>query len=299
MAPAPRPLPYELRVAPFTPADARAAGIPRRRLRARDLDDRVYGVRVAGGSTDDLRTRCLAFSTRLGVDVFFSHSTAARLRGAPLPLHLERLADLHVSVQAPARAPHATGIRGHARQVIPGDVVDLHGLRVSSPARLWCEMGRTLDLFDLVALTDYLIHHRHPWVSAQDLGARLAAGDRITRTRRLAAALEHCDERAESPAESRLRVMCAIAGLPAPSVNHELVTTVTGQAVRLDLAWPDRKFAIEYQGDGHRTTAQWRKDMTRREDLRLDEWRILELNADDLRDPASLVMRIRRALGQR
>lgn len=101
------------------------------------------------------------------------------------------------------------------------------------------------------------------------------------------------DDRSESRPESRLRVCCLRAGLPAPSVNHELVDLVTGRGVRLDLAWPDLRFAVEYQGDGHRTVAQWRRDMTRRENLRLAGWRILELNADDLREVPELIRRIR------
>lgn len=81
-------------------------------------------------------------------------------------------------------------------------------------------------------------------------------------------------------------------------MNHELTDTVTGRGVRLDLAWPDRRFAIEYQGDHHRSPSQWRKDMTRRENLRLAGWTILELNADDLHDVQTLIARIRVALAR-
>lgn len=295
----PVPLPSPLQDETFAVSAARAAGVTRKRLRSPDLDSRIHGMRAPAGSLDDFETRCLAFSRRLGPEAFFSHSTAARLLGAPLPWRLERLQRLHVSVAAPARAPHARGLIGHSRHVEPGDVVELPGgARVSSPARMWCEMAGVLDIPDLVAVADHLIHRARRLATVETLGARLAVGDRIVRSRRLRVALALSHERSESAPESRLRVYCTWAGLPPPSVNHELVDTVTGRGVRLDLAWPDRRFAIEYQGDGHRTVEQWRRDMTRRENLRLAGWTILELNADDLRDVPALVARIRAGLSR-
>lgn len=282
------PLPPALRESVFLHRDGVAAGATRKRLRSPDLDARVYGVRVTGASADDLRVRCRAFAARLGSGAFFSHSTAARLLGVPLPLRLERLQRLHVTVEAPARAPHARGVIGHSRQVAPDDVIRTpDGIRVSSPTRMWCEMAPVLDLADLVAVTDHVIHHRRGWAAASDLAERLQFGDRLSRHPLLRRAIELSSPRAESRPESRLRVYCAAAGLPEPSVNHEHVDTEAGRHRRLDLAWPDRRFAIEYQ---------WRRDMTRRENLRLAGWTILELNADDLADPPLLIARIRTAL---
>lgn len=274
--------------------EARTAGVTDKRLRSADLDRRVHGVRAPRDSLADLERRCLAFAVRLSPDAFVSHATAARLLGIPLPGRLETLDAVHVSVAAPARAPHASGLIGHSRHVAPGDVMTLSsGLRISAPARLWCELAPSLDLLDLVAATDHLIHRRRPLVSPARLGERLELGDRLAQSRRLREALTLSDDRSESRPESRLRVCCLRAGLPVSSVNHELVDLVTGRGVRLDLAWPELKFAVEYQGDGHRTVAQWRRDMTRRENLRLAGWRILELNADDLRDVPDLIRRIR------
>jgi hypothetical protein len=259
----------------------------------------VHGVRVADGSLDDLTTRCHAFAARLDPAVFFSHSTAARLISAPIPRRLERLGALHVTVSAPTRAPHARGLLGHSRRVVPGDIIVRDGLRISSAERLWCEMATGLDLPDLVAFTDHLIHHSRRLASRASLAARLDVGDRITRSKKLRAALEFCNERAESPPESLVRFACALAGLPVPSVNHEIVDLESGRGYRLDLAWPDLKFAVEYQGDGHRTQRQWRRDMSRRERLRIAGWTILELNGDDLRDHRALVTLIRAAMTSR
>lgn len=197
-------------------------------------------------------------------------------------------------MEAPLRAPHARGLIGHSRVTLPGDVTVMpDGLRVSSPSRMWCEMAGVLELPDLVAVTDYVIHHRRRLATVEELQQRRSAGDRLARHRLLAAALNVASDRSESRPESRLRVSCVLAGLPPVDANHEITDTVSGRSMRLDLAWPDIRFAIEYQGDVHRTVAQWRSDMTRRENLRLSGWTVLELNADDLLDTTELIARIR------
>jgi len=279
---------------PFTVGTAREHGISRDRLRASDFDRRVYGVRAPAGSADDLRQRCRMFAARLPPQAFVTHSTAARLLGVPLPAGFERMTRVHVTVEAPHRAPHATGIIGHSRYVGARDVVvDSDGLRHSSPERMICEMAGVLALPDLVAAIDHVVGYREPVTTLAALAERVAVGDRIARTRILPVALALADPRAESPAESRLRVLLAGAGLSGWSANHE-VTGSSGRRFRLDLARPESRVALEYQGSYHLTPEQRRHDMTRRSQLEADGWRILEINGDDLGDPAELVARVRR-----
>ena len=64
---------------------------------------------------------------------------------------------------------------------------------------------------------------------------------------RMRQAVALSDGRAESPPESRLRVLLALAGIPA--VPQHTVRDGSGQFVaRVDLAYPDRRIAIEYDG---------------------------------------------------
>ena len=296
----PDPLPEPLEGVPFTTRMARSHSVGVGRLRNQDLDGRVYGVRATRGTSDDLVGKCRMYTVRLPEQTFFSHSTAARLLGIPLPSRLERLTNLHVTVEAPARAPHADGILGHSRVVHPTDVVTgEYALRVSSPARTFCEMGTALRLEDLVAVVDHLINKDRALATRSELAERVAAGDRITRSRHLSAALELADDRAESPPESRLRVLCVLAGLPRPFANYEVSHTASSRRFRLDLAWPELKIAIEYHGDYHREPEQWRRDLTRKSHLEADGWIVLELNAADMRDPDILASRIRATFARR
>jgi len=297
--PGPRPstLPSSLSGSPFTVEQARRAGVSDRRLRAADLDRRVHGVRTDEPWYDDLRGRCAMFARRLPHDAFFSHTTAALLLGLPLPLHLEHDVRLHATVTAPSRAPHAHGLLGHSRFVGPNDVDD-DGIRRSSPERTWLELAFVLGLPDLVAAGDRLISAHDPLSTLTNLVERAALGDRLTRPRKVRAALALLDPRSESRPESVLRVLLVMAGLPAPEVNHVVVAATAGTGIRTDLAYPDRMLAIEYQGDYHRERSQWRADLSRRGRLEALGWRVMELGADDLREPEDLVARIRAALSR-
>ena len=104
-----------------------------------------------------------------------------------------------------------------------------------------------------------------------------------------------CD-RAESRPESWLRVIITQAGLPEAAINHAIVDTETGRGFRTDIAFTRHMVLLEYQGDYHRGRSQWRKDMTRRARLEANGWVVVEINADDLKNPGELVGRIRHTL---
>ena len=110
------------------------------------------------------------------------------------------------------------------------------------------------------------------------------------------AALALLNERSESPRESILRVLLHEGGITGLAVN--LPVTVRGMNFRLDLALPEFKLALEYQGEHHNDPVQWRKDMTKREVLATDGWLTMDINADDLHG-SELVERVRFVLALR
>ncbi|CAN5366872.1 hypothetical protein BH11ACT5_BH11ACT5_03540 [soil metagenome] len=230
---------------------------------------------------------------------FFSHTTAALLIGAPLSWEMELDPRVHVSVAEPASSPHAHGIIGHRLAIRPEDVITTRGLRHTSAARTWCDLAGILSLDDLVAVGDAFIHHRSPFTSIAEIDALLAQSTRSRGIRQAREALGLLSDRPESRQESRLRLIVLRGGLPEPEINHALVDTDTGKQVRPDFRFRKYKLILEYQGDYHRTKSQWRKDMTRRSRLEAHGWYVMELNADDLDDPAELVARIRQVLAGR
>ena len=92
--------------------------------------------------------------------------------------------------------------------------------------------------------------------------------------------------------ETRLRLLLVLAGLPCPEVQYEVVTPEKFVA-RLDLAYPQVRLGIEYDGDHHRRVAVFRRDLARLNALHALGWTVLRFTADDvLRFPGRLVSQV-------
>ena len=283
------PLPHPFDEEPFTVADALAAGVARSRLRASDLSREFHGVRSNVAATT-LVQRCRALATRLPPDAAFSHATAALLIGAPLPPELERDPTLHVTVPAPRRAPRGRHVVGHQSRSVR--TWSVRGVRITVPEQTWCALAETLRLDDLVAVGDHLVDTTRPIVSQAMLRAEVTSSSGRG-VRALRSALALIDGRAQSRPESRTRTICTVAGLGPCIPNPDIFDEHGRFVARTDLDLPRLMLYLEYQGDYHRDAAQWRRDMTRR--ARIEEVtgrRVMEINADDLRDPEELVRRV-------
>jgi len=103
----------------------------------------------------------------------------------------------------------------------------------------------------------------------------------------------------ESPKETETRLSIIAAGLPEPTVQHPAFAG--GRFIaRIDLAYPEWKIAIEYEGDGHRTEReQWRRDIRRQRDLEDAGWIVIRLTQADLRHPDAWIARLHRAIAAR
>jgi very-short-patch-repair endonuclease len=110
--------------------------------------------------------------------------------------------------------------------------------------------------------------------------------------RRARQAVGLADPRAESQPESRLRVGLALAGLRP--VGQYVVKAEDGRFIaRVDLAFPEAKIAIEYDGAWHATAAQLRKDRRRLNALVAAGWRVLHVTAADMCDLPRVVQSVR------
>jgi very-short-patch-repair endonuclease len=290
------PLPSPLDRAPFARATGLEAGLGTNRLNGPDLLRPFHGVRHPAHLVLNLEARCRAFSTRMPPTAFFNCVTGAVLTGIPLPRALEESRVLHVAVPAPAHASAAKGVIGHKVQLMGGDVRVLRGLRVSTPARAWCELGGELKLADLVAAGDHLIHWELPLCTLAELEDAVSRYPGQRGRGVLRRALPLLSDRSESPRESNLRVLLTHGGIQGLVAN--LWITVRGMRFRADLALPHYKLVLEYQSEYHNDPVQWRKDMTKREILATDGWLTMDINSDDLQS-TELVERIRMVLASR
>ncbi|MCS0499662.1 endonuclease domain-containing protein [Protaetiibacter mangrovi] len=265
-----------------------------------DLARPFHGVREREAA-HDLRERCASYATRMAPDEFFCSVTAALLHGIPVPLVFERDPTLHVAVPNPRRGPRSRGVRGHKFVVVPraGEVVVVHQLPTSSPERAWCELGAVLELEDLVAAGDHLIRPANRMSSSVRLRGVLERHPAPRSRKLLHEAFALLDPGAESPRESKMRLVFVRAGLTVFRVNLWVAIPSTGRRRRIDLAFEREKVAFEYQGIHHNDPHQWREDMTRIAELESIGWKVVFVNDDDLQHPERLVAMARRVLASR
>ncbi|TFB70621.1 hypothetical protein E3O06_14290 [Cryobacterium glaciale] len=240
-----------------------------------------------------------AYSERMPAAHAFSHATAGIVQGLWLPHRLEADRHLHVSVPAGARAPQMLGIVGHKRDVL--DIRRVGGLRVTSPLHTWIDVAPMLTRVELVAAADYLCGGRDPMHTPDELCAVTAelTGRRGCRALREAASLARAA--VDSPQETRTRLFIVDDGIPEPVVNFVIRDSDGYFVARVDLAWPRFRVCVEYEGDGHRTDQkQFRKDITRRERVEDQNWRMVRITDDDLTyGGQELLRRVRAALANR
>jgi hypothetical protein len=301
------PLPARLRAGSFTTRTAAEHGLGEGRLRGPDLERPFHGIRSAALAVT-VHERARALQLRMPDLAFFCTVTAAQIMGIPLPPrlagtpaaaanHADTPAPLHVGMPAPRRALRTAGAVGHKLQLGNGDLREWSGLRLTTPARTWCDLAGVLDLEDLVAAGDHIVHHSHPLCSPAELEAGLDRHPGRRGRGRLLEAFPLLDDRAESPPESIIRVTVVRAGIEGLSSNVPIADARGHVFARADLCFPAHRVIFEYQGDYHRSEpGRWRKDRTRIARLVAAGWHVVEIAADELRDRRMLLRLIRDTL---
>lgn len=200
---------------------------------------------------------------------------------------------------------HRERVRGRAGLTVSGErvpadeVVDTDLGPATRHPRTAFDLARRLPLADAVAVVDALLR-----AGQLPPDALLETLDRHTGTRGRRQALVVAglvDPRAESPRESLLRVALVQAGLPAPTPQVQ-VSHRGAVVARLDLAWPEHRVAVEYDGSHHRHPQQHSRDLTRHNTLRSLGWQVFQVDASlwsHAERFADLVESVRRALAQR
>ena len=287
-------IPAPLNGRAFSTHEALRNGVSPDRLRGHDLSRPFHGIRSADEVTG-ITARCLAYQQRMPPHAFFCSVTAAIVMGAPLPWWCESAPDLHVAVPAPQRALRGAGIVGHKLTIERARIAEFEGVRVSHPDDTWCQLGSVLPVPDLVAVGDFLVQWRQPLTTIASLRQAIDRHPGRRGKPALKAAVDLLNSRAESPQESRLRVILIEGGLDGFVVNLPIRTS-GGHRYRADLAFPAQRVILEYQGSDHLRPDRYRRDMTRISRLEADGWYVIQVNAEDLRNPGELLRRIRHVL---
>jgi very-short-patch-repair endonuclease len=152
-----------------------------------------------------------------------------------------------------------------------------------------------LPLIEAVVAVDAMLNAR--LVDRAALTALNDAGPYWPGVRQLRKVLLLCDPGAESPMETRLRMVLIAGRLPWPVTQHVVRDGAGRFVARLDLAYRERKLGIEYEGDHHRDSRRFQRDLRRANALRVCGWTVLRFAARDIyREPRTVIATVRAAL---
>jgi hypothetical protein len=190
------------------------------------------------------------------------------------------------------------GLKLHRGDLDDEEVRLIRGVRVTGASRTCWDLAQWLTATEAVVLIDRVL--ALGTVTRGDLEKYLAARQGQRGWRRMQRVLSLVDARAESPQESRLRARLVLAGLPPPEVQFRVFDE--GRFVaRVDLAWPQWRIAVEYDGLWHvGSRGQMRHDRDRLNALFKAKWHVIHVTADSMRDRFdAIVAEVRSAIHER
>lgn len=284
----------------ITAAQARQAGLTRSAIRHRVAAGRWVrrqpGVYQLVGTASTWESRLLARVLAAGPEALATHRSSAAL----WQLDGSRLGLPELSIAEGRRFHGPPGVRVHRsgdlhlvtpvmRSGVPTTPVartllDLGGVVPAPLLHLAVDDARRRGLADWDALLDTLVAHaRRGRRGVGSLRALLQAhGDEVRAT--------------DSGFERLVISSLGSAGLPAPLLQHPV--ELGGRRYRIDLAYPERRLAIELDGAVHLRRDVWEADHERQNALVLAGWTVLRFTWREYeRRPADVVAQVSLALG--
>lgn len=297
-----KPLPGDLAKLPFTVYQARDLGVAPNRLRAKDLVGAGRLIRAHAGRDLSLleRARVLCSATP---DAWVSHETAALFFDLGLPPWLGQEPRVHLSKPHGLPRVRRAGIIGHRVHVIPGEVVEIDGIRVSGPPRTWLDLAHQVPLPYVIAMGDQLIRlprpelefRSTPFADKEGLRLLIRQHPNMKGVEKARMALDEMRVGSDSFPETFLRLALLDAGLPEPELQLRLDPR-DPKSPAADLGYRKYRIAVQYDGAHHRSREQQSRDNRRDEYFVSAGWSYFKPNADDLNDGfQELIARIKRA----
>jgi hypothetical protein len=273
----------------FLGSEAIASGaITRGQLRSRfhAIYPDVYEPKSVAPSLGANTTGAWLWSKRRGV---ITGRAAAALHGA---LWVDESAPIEMLWQ---NCNPPRGIICRDERFTCDEVVEIDDMAVATIQRTAFDLGRHLPRLKAVQHLDALARatglkaeHVLP-LADQYAGAR--------GVRRLKETLDLMDAGAESPQETRTRLVLMDGGFPRPTTQIP-VPNDAGSTFYLDMGWEDIMVAVEYDGEHHRSDPdQYARDIARLEELQRRGWIVIRVIAGHR--PAYILYRVRQAWAQR
>ncbi|MDP9391291.1 MAG: endonuclease domain-containing protein [Actinomycetota bacterium] len=201
--------------------------------------------------------------------------------------------DVECTIHPGCRAGAVRGVRLTRRALGADDVVLRAGVRVTTPLRTALDVARIDPPDEAVVCLDRFL--RAGLVSLPEV-TRAATALTGPGCRRVRSAVDRADGLAESPQETRLRLLLHASPLREPVAQYTVRDADGRFVARVDFAWPEQKLAVEYEGVWHGERQQVARDRARLNRLTAAGWIVVFVTAADLLHPVQLVARIAAAL---
>ena len=250
------------------------------------------------------RWKALFRDVYVAADVPVTHALRARAAGAVLRpgavvtgrsaavlwgVHLaERDDDVELTLSPGDHPVRTAGVRARRAALDDHRVCRHRGVRVTDPEATAVALAAALPFDEAVIAVDRMTVRGVAALPSVRVLAEQGTGRGCRRARAVCAL---ADGRAESPLETRVRLLLVRSALPVP-VAQFTVRSAAGFIARVDFAWPELRIALEYDGAWHGEPGQFAKDRQRLNRLTAAGWRVLFVTAADLRGPAALLARL-------
>ncbi|OBI82905.1 endonuclease domain-containing protein [Mycobacterium asiaticum] len=189
------------------------------------------------------------------------------------------------------------GIVSHSYRLAQDEVRLFRGIPVTTPARTAFDIGCRLPVPESVPILDALLNATG--IEPADVAAVADVHPGTRGIRRLRSALDLVDGGAESPQETRVRLLLVGAGLPRPQTQIEF-RNLHRKRIRVDMGWREWKVAVEYDGIQHWDDPEQRAwDIERIALLEAAGWIVIRVSAAMLKRPHVIVERVRSRLAER
>ncbi|WKG06407.1 endonuclease domain-containing protein [Mycolicibacterium sp. HK-90] len=233
----------------------------------------------------EITARIRAQAAWLSTGATLAGTSAAAVLGTKW-LNPDRPAEI---IRADRRMP--AGIVVHSWSLDPAETCTVGGIDLTTPARTAFDLGRLYRPDLAVPLVDALLNATR--IAPADVLAVAHAHPGARGVARLRSVLPLVDGGAESPQESRLRLVIVRAGLPIPETQIEF----RDLHIRVDLGWREWKVAVEYDGVQHWTDRRQRSwDIDRMALLEEADWAVVRVSAEMMSRPHIIIERVRAKL---
>ncbi|MGC9666887.1 endonuclease domain-containing protein [Planosporangium sp. 12N6] len=201
---------------------------------------------------------------------------------------------VHVAVPPGTRLGPVLGLAVHAVELPDDDVTSRLGIRCTTATRTAWDTASWFDPVRAVPILDAMLGRG--LVTPAELTSWVREREGTRGWRRAAVAFDLADGRAQSPPESVIRVRLVRAGLPRPEPQYP-IPLPGALTLHPDLAWPEFRVAVEYDGAYHADPGQLELDRRRLNLLVGAGWVVLHATRKHLgRDFAQLVREVTAAL---